>query len=646
MERQLKSQDDGFLSAIDAVEQGRLNELVGWYTAHLKGNPRLAWRCLSKKKSTAIFPARTNKERLQRFHVHFSKLLSAAPLEAPNFPPLPLDLHFNTGPFSMEELDTALKSLRDDAAAGMDTIQNPLLKLPHLRPALLRTVNGILNDLDSPSLQELRTTILCPLPKKGDLSDTGNWRGISLEQSVTKLFNALLRNRLVPLIDPHLLDNQNGFRSKRGTTEHVMCLRSILDLAQERKGYPLHGLFVDFKKAFDSVSWTSIEAALRIWHVPPKLIKAIFAIMNGHTVRVRSEGELGAPIAVTVGVLQGDTLAPFLFILVLDLVIRQVMTAVPDSGVAVGSRMRIDRAWHTPKLAWLAYADDVALLAHTPAELQALYSSLQHFAAKVGLQINLGVGKTEYFCVSADPAPPLSTNGTPVTTTTIYKYLGVYVLNFEDDFNKRKGKAWAALHNFSGLWHSSARTTVKRNFFASLIEPIFTYGLTAWPLSHTQLDRLDSTYGRMLRFALGLAPAYESRHQWPSTRLYGDLPYLSTRIRTRRLGCIAHLLREHFEGRTRHPLAELLVWDPPTSSYPRRTGGQLRTFRKQLFLDAGVDNLDDFLTIVADRNLSRSAVQQLNDDNTARKLEQQHRRRSRAPQPDDIRLEELLPENA
>eukprot|EP00759_Apiculatamorpha_spiralis_P051999 PhF_6_TR5579/c2_g2_i3/m.7987 len=61
------------------------------------------------------------------------------------------------------------------------------------------------------------------------------------------------------------------------------------------------------------------------------------SVMNGHTIRVRSDN-LSEAIPVRTGVLQGDTLAPYLFIVVLDSVLRQLPE---DKGILLGTPARV-----------------------------------------------------------------------------------------------------------------------------------------------------------------------------------------------------------------------------------------------------------------------------------------------------------------
>eukprot|EP00760_Papus_ankaliazontas_P014410 PhM_4_TR16079/c7_g4_i5/m.94272 len=104
----------------------------------------------------------------------------------------------------------------------------------------------------------------------------------------------------------------------------------------------------------------------------------------------------------------------------------------------------------------------------------------------------------------------LTIAGQPIPVVEAYKYLGVLALSWEADFKKRKSNAWCALRKLKEVWMSRQPEQVKRQLFAALVEPIFTYGLHLWPSSVQRINAMHSAYSRMLRYALGLPPAIAS----------------------------------------------------------------------------------------------------------------------------------------
>ena len=80
--------------------------------------------------------------------------------------------------------------------------------------------------------------------------------------------------------------------------------------------------FTYFKKAFDSINRDTIWKILRYYGIPQKMVNIIKCLYEGSTSAVRVDGSLSKEFLITTGVLQGDTLAPSFFIIVLDYVLQ------------------------------------------------------------------------------------------------------------------------------------------------------------------------------------------------------------------------------------------------------------------------------------------------------------------------------------
>ena len=97
---------------------------------------------------------------------------------------------------------------------------------------------------------------------------------------------------------------------------------------------------------------------------------------------------------IVAGVLQGDTLAPHLFIICLDYVLRMSIDKMKDNGFKL--KKERSRKYPAQTITDVDYADDIALLANTPTQAETLLHSLEWAAAGIGLHIN--AIKTEYMC--------------------------------------------------------------------------------------------------------------------------------------------------------------------------------------------------------------------------------------------------------
>ena len=81
---------------------------------------------------------------------------------------------------------------------------------------------------------------------------------------------------------------------------------------------PLIANFEDFKKAFDSINRSVMFSVLRHYGTPETLVNAIQVLYTNSSSSVMVDGSISKPFSVTKGVLQGDVLAPFLFIFLVD----------------------------------------------------------------------------------------------------------------------------------------------------------------------------------------------------------------------------------------------------------------------------------------------------------------------------------------
>jgi hypothetical protein len=85
-----------------------------------------------------------------------------------------------------------------------------------------------------------------------DKTDCSNYRGISLLLTSYKILANIFLSNLGPYINEIIGDHQCGSRRNSSTTGQISCNRQILEKKWEYNDR-VHQLFVDFKKAYDSV---------------------------------------------------------------------------------------------------------------------------------------------------------------------------------------------------------------------------------------------------------------------------------------------------------------------------------------------------------------------------------------------------------
>ena len=191
------------------------------------------------------------------------------------------------------------------------------------------------------------------LPKKGDLSDCKNWRGITLLNSINKLVTIILYQRLSDKLEPLLRKAQAGFRPHRSCVDQINTLRIVVEHSLEYHA-TLYMIFVDFERAFDSPKHTAIWQSLAERGVPTKLINIIKELYNKSTCQVIHRNRKSESILVRNGAKQGCVLSPLLFNIVLDTALSKV------NDTQRGIRWTL-----TDRLEDLDYVDDICLLAHS-----------------------------------------------------------------------------------------------------------------------------------------------------------------------------------------------------------------------------------------------------------------------------------------
>ena len=148
---------------------------------------------------------------------------------------------------------------------------------------------------------------------------------------MAKIYNALLHNRREPKIDKILRKNHNGFRRNRSTTSQILTIPLILE-GVRTKNLEATILFFDFTKAFDSVDRGMMEQILLAYGLPKETVAAIMMLYRNTKVKVHSPDGDTDYFDILAGVRQGDTLAPYLFILCLDYMLRISIDKIKEKG--------------------------------------------------------------------------------------------------------------------------------------------------------------------------------------------------------------------------------------------------------------------------------------------------------------------------
>nr|KAG5686179.1 hypothetical protein BaRGS_018955 [Batillaria attramentaria] len=138
---------------------------------------------------------------------------------------------------------------------------------------------------------------------------------------------------------------------------------------------PLYINFIDYEKAFDSVDREALWKLLRHYGVPGKIISLIQCTYQDMSCRTAHAGQLSESFEVKTGVRQGCLLSPFLFLLVIDWIMKTT-TAGRKNGIQWTLWTQLDD---------LDFADDLALLSHSHSQMQDKTTCLEATSAGTGL---------------------------------------------------------------------------------------------------------------------------------------------------------------------------------------------------------------------------------------------------------------------
>ena len=294
---------------------------------------------------------------------------------------------------TLSDIESALRSIPANRAPGPDGLPMGVYRAGG--PAMYSRLRAAyMNLAKDPSLTEtLRFAegVMILLPKGGDPTDVGNYRPITLLNSAYKILSKVLAMRLGPALANSLSPLQTGFLRGRdiGTNIRTVQAHDALALAH---GRPLFAVFLDFAKAFDTVSRPLIWRSLAALGFPAGFIELVRSTLFHHTeARITVDGGISDRFLTLSGVRQGCCISPYLFVVAAE-AMRQYLISHFQPGRDLGRGASLAPAgWSTPTACadWMVqYADDTAVLLNSSEALPDLVASLDSFASFSGLEIN------------------------------------------------------------------------------------------------------------------------------------------------------------------------------------------------------------------------------------------------------------------
>eukprot|EP00732_Lithocolla_globosa_P001060 Lithocolla_globosa_v1_NODE_468_length_3964_cov_97.214377.p1 type:complete len:993 gc:universal NODE_468_length_3964_cov_97.214377:917-3895(+) len=393
-------------------------------------------------------------------------------------------------PATVVEIINLLQKLDTTKSVGSDGVSALLLKEGADTIAIYLKFLFDLSFKHGKVFDLMKLARITALHKAEDVNTCSNYRPISVLSTLSKILEKLVHERVSDFFQDILTKKQFGFRKNLKT--ELALINFYQDLIDKLdKGYIGLGVFVDLKKAFDTVNHEILLKKLEKYGVTGNALKWMRDYLSNRQqyVRVNSKNK-SEPQTVRCGVPQGSILGPLLFIIYIN--------DFPEVLKILDSTI---------------YADDTTLMAFGK-DLENLEETVNEDLKHVAKwfqrnKLTLNIKKTNYIVFSHETRHSVNQlihikiNGQQIKRTDNIRHLGVIFhqhLRWQPHINHILKKIVKFLIVFSYM-RKYVDTDKLMMMYNSFIYPHLTYCVTIWGIEKQNMGVLD----HLLRFQKKLA---------------------------------------------------------------------------------------------------------------------------------------------
>ena len=338
----------------------------------------------------------------------------------------------------------------------------------------------------------VNSTILALIPKTMEAMEMKDYRPISCCNVIYKVISKIIANRLKMVLPQFIAGNQSAFIKDRLLIENLLLATEIVKDYHKVSISERCAIKIDISKAFDSVQWSFLKNVLLTLDFPQEFVHWIMLCVTTASFSVQVNGELAGFFNSSRGLRQGCSLSPYLFVIVMDVLSKQLDRAAG-----------LQQFGYHPKckklgLTHISFADDIMVLSDGKVRsLEGIVSVFDSFAKQSGLKISMEKTTIYLASISEDNRREIESHFHFAVGCLPVKYLGLPLVTkrlTSTDYNplleqiKRRIGTWTARFlSYAG----------RLNLVSSVLWSICNFWLAAFRLPRDcirEIDKLCSAF--------------------------------------------------------------------------------------------------------------------------------------------------------